>query len=306
MCNDHDDCHGVPDGICEPNGFCSMPAERCESGRAYAEYSGALSGTCVEPSGTSGVLDETMGVSTVPSLPGSESGMPVSPDLGGGTSTGDPETSSSSSSSSTGPEIVDATPCGSGEEIVLTEFDELPGGGDWDEMVLGSADLVLQGSSGQITVGLPISQNRWWWMLNNFAAPSRGAIMLEVVNPPSAASLGQLWIGVGNVPTYYLYLKAGELRSNEELAPDVFDDLYAEPYDPVAHRWIQIRYDAPMATLELEVSADGVTWEHFDTLETPELDFEDVQLQVGGGVGGGKDFTGDVTKFDNVRICDNG
>lgn len=46
-CTDSSEC--TVGGICQPDGFCSFPNTNCESGQAYGDASGGLSGTCVPP-----------------------------------------------------------------------------------------------------------------------------------------------------------------------------------------------------------------------------------------------------------------
>jgi len=52
-CATNSDCTGYDgQGACEPNGRCSFPDSRCESGRRYGAQSGDQSNECVGPSST--------------------------------------------------------------------------------------------------------------------------------------------------------------------------------------------------------------------------------------------------------------
>lgn len=51
VCAQDDACRGdVGPGMCQPDGYCSFPAEDCESGQRYGAHSGARANMCVEPS----------------------------------------------------------------------------------------------------------------------------------------------------------------------------------------------------------------------------------------------------------------
>jgi hypothetical protein len=102
-CQDVEQCDGIDQGLCEPNGFCSTPDEDCSSGRAYAPHSGKLSGRCVDDDaagdqdgtgdgpgdgpgdGTSDAPSETTSGAADASGTddSSTSGPPTSPDVGG-------------------------------------------------------------------------------------------------------------------------------------------------------------------------------------------------------------------------------
>lgn len=49
LCESDQQCADGSEGVCQPNGLCSFPADDCPSGQRYGQHSGPLSGECVEP-----------------------------------------------------------------------------------------------------------------------------------------------------------------------------------------------------------------------------------------------------------------
>lgn len=96
-CQSDVQCMAAGPGVCQPDGYCSFPADDCPSGQRYGEHSGSRSGQCVDAGGddvggthgegstsTSGVTGEA----TTPVLTSSE---PTTADA----TTGEPVTASS-------------------------------------------------------------------------------------------------------------------------------------------------------------------------------------------------------------------
>lgn len=61
-CKDDDECStAAMQGTCEPSGYCSFPADDCDSGRRYGAHApAALAGTCVPLDDTTGVIDPSV------------------------------------------------------------------------------------------------------------------------------------------------------------------------------------------------------------------------------------------------------
>lgn len=59
-CTSSDECvSSGPQGICQPNGYCSFPTLACVSGQQYGSQSGPLSGTCVPMDAVGGGSEDT-------------------------------------------------------------------------------------------------------------------------------------------------------------------------------------------------------------------------------------------------------
>ena len=89
------------EGICQPSGFCSFPADDCDSGQRFGDF-GPMAGECVpfDDATSSGAATTTATSGpTDPTLGGSTSGVGDS-DTGIGDSTGsvDPDTGGEDSS----------------------------------------------------------------------------------------------------------------------------------------------------------------------------------------------------------------
>lgn len=79
--------------------------------------------------------------------------------------------------------------------------------------------------------------------------------------------------------------------------PDV---LAAETYDPVMHRWWQMR--ARAGTLTFEVSADGIAWAPFATTSTP-VYFDDAYVELSAGTYQMESMAVGEARFDDLFDC---
>ncbi len=74
-CHDASDCtSAATDGTCELTGYCSFPADDCDSGRRYGEHAPAdLAGACVPTDDDTGTVDPTLASDPVTTVGGETS-----------------------------------------------------------------------------------------------------------------------------------------------------------------------------------------------------------------------------------------
>jgi len=314
LCGTHDDCSGLLEGACEPDGFCSESAERCESGRAYADHSGSLSGQCIdESSGSTGEAmtstgargDTTSGSSGQGSgdtLGAVDSGSegPGGSSSDGGTSSGGDEPSSSGAE--TGGTVMG--PCGSGTVVHQNDFED---GGLSDRVWLpfqqGMTELVVEDGIAKISVG-PNGGNTTFWVDSKFPAPTVGSFAFEVIQAPPDGMTGFLWISIESSDIQlYLEYNPSTVAAVQGNAPNLTTE-YEEPLDLDAQRHGRVAWDLEQPSVVVEVSPDGSSWGVLHEFAVEQYDLSTTWLSVGGGLVGNDSYEGTAAAFDNLLVCE--
>lgn len=310
-CETDVNCAGLLDGACEPDGFCSEASDDCESGRAYAEHSGPLSGVCIDvPEGSSGEVAGSTGEERGSSTSGAsgsgdtlgvgDSGTSEA-DSAGTTSDEEMSASTSSTSAETGRE---AGPCGAGTIVYENDFEnEGPSDQDWTYLGQGMSELVVDNGIAIVSVE-PSGGNTIAWVESSFELPTAGSFAFEAVQPPPEGQTGFLWIAITTEDLQlYLEYRPTILAAASGLAP-MLQTEYEEPLDRDAHRHGRLRWNLDESAVTLEVSPDGSTWSVFHELDTENYDLSTMSVTVGGGLIGNDEFSGVAVAFDNLLVCE--
>lgn len=108
VCEDASECNAASGtGMCQPDGHCSFPDDRCPSGQRYGEHSGGVAGECVPPLDDTSASDAATSASPGETMPSDSGGsgpattLPVdasatADDTSSSTTTSDDDDSSSS------------------------------------------------------------------------------------------------------------------------------------------------------------------------------------------------------------------
>ncbi len=317
-CQTDANCEGLAGGACESNGFCSVPADDCPSGRRYADHSGVVSGACVDTSGSTGVSGTSTGAPDLSTTSGP--GDPTGTTESGGTlslaESGDADTGTTagltqgttgfgtSTGATGGPP---ATPCGDGTVVYLEEFvfGELPPD-IWTTDSAGAGAADVRFDRGELTVSVQTTgSSGLWWAEASLPVPDRGAFVFEMIEPPPEGSNGVAWVVADAGPREaYLEYRVGTVVAVRRVSADALEVVDSMPYDPQAHRWARVVYDKEAQTIEAQLADAAFDWQPFYSFDTTDYDFDGLFMGIGGGALGGETFEGDVFTIDNLVICD--
>lgn len=289
-CESDQACAGLRDGQCEPSGYCSVPDPDCEgSGRRYAPYSGELAEQCV------GV--EQAETETGTTAPGTTTGPPT-PDDGGTTEPSDPSTEGSDSTGIEPPRVA----CG-GLLLIDEPFDALP----LDEVlwdVYNTAGVALNVIDGELRLTAVDANNAYTGLYTGLPLPqlgSGGAELLAV--PPSEVGAEAFVVLADDVSAYGFSVNGGLLHTFFDGVE--FIDRSATKHDPIAHRWLRLRFDQFRRELRWEVSPDGFDW----TVIDEEYEFDEgfsfflSQIELGAGVWDGPVSADPLGSFGHAFVC---
>ncbi len=237
-CQLDDECG--PGGTCQAIGHCSFPDDACASGQRFGDNAGSLSGDCVV------VDDATAGGDTTSSTGGAPSPEPTTA-APSTTSAVDGSDTVAADGSSTGAIVP---PC---SQTYLEPFDGDALDPDW----IVSDDTLVSVADGAVTLTVPATAGVEYVLIralgNSGVDLREGWVRAEISAVPNELrKQGTLtvWPDEGQ----FLWLAEGGIRP---IAPDVEIDGLGD-WDPVAHRWLQIRGTA--GDLVFEYSADARTW----------------------------------------------
>jgi hypothetical protein len=321
LCSDDASCGGA-DGRCEGSGYCSFPDPKCDSGRAYGEFSGALSGQCVPagdetggeassttsnpgPSSASSASATTSAPST--SLTTSDDGSTSSPISATADATSEGTSGSSGDASSTGADPTlglcdeEATP------VVEEGFSSLPlSARVWAAYEDGAVEVSAPGGVLHVGVDLPQadSPDAYFGAYALADIPASGSAGLEIHLIPDAADDADIVIGIEDA-SRLLMLDVFYARIYALIRePDgTYTQLSLVEFDPIAHRWIRVSWDAEVGAVAFETSPDRATWSTFHELDVVDFDFSDARLLFYGGAWNGPLEVDPVVAFDSVFMC---
>lgn len=227
-------------------------------------------------------------------------------------STGEGQTSISDSTgsdadgSTSGPPVgSDEGPTGPGgficgaaileETFAVSGLEESP---DWTTG--GSGNVSSQAVGGVLEIDI---DGGFWTAEALVQVPEVGAIGLELVEAPLDPP-GLVWIGLmESGHEVYIDVYEGSLRASFRNPGDsgytIADDL---PYDPGAHRFLRLRYDAAQPTAMTQTSPDGVTWNDFAALDVTMMDISNAQVGMGAALSGGA-AASPATVVDDILLC---
>lgn len=240
-------------GICQSNGRCSFPDDTCDSGQRFGDHAGPASGECVVVEAATEAATETATATTSPS------GTTTSPTTSDGedSTTTVVDDTDTEESSTTGPPLPACS------RTYVDHFDGEAIADDW--FLTGDPTLVAVGG-GAVTMTIS-------------ATPGIEYVQL-VLQAPSGLDLRDGWVRaeISAIPAElrkqgtltlttdegsYLWLAESGIRPTapEEMLPGLGD------WDPVAHRWLQIRGSA--GELVFEFSEDAITWNEASRISAP-------------------------------------
>lgn len=313
QCQVDADCAGAG-GMCEAIGYCSFPDSACASGQKYGEHSGSLSNECVVDGGTetspgSGGTSGPAGTTspsgtTAASDDTTASTIAVSASSGTGATTGEATGSTGGDAGSTGD--TGGTGLCVGMALGEETFEAIPmAGAGWEPYAGGSAVASVQDEVLHVGVDMPdpSSPESYWGMHTEGAIPESGSVGFEVVSaaPSDVPVEVYLWLGDG-ASIYYFVVTEGELRSSA-IESGIITASETAPYDPDAHRWLRLTFDAPSELIDFETSVDGEDWILFDSVGATALDFGIAWSELGAGAWQGPLVDQSVAAFDNAFFC---
>ncbi|MCX4241011.1 hypothetical protein [Paraliomyxa miuraensis] len=279
-------CEGLPDGQCEPSGYCSVPDEECDSGRRYSPHSGGLSGVCV------GAIDTSTGPTTTSAEGGTstQDGTTTDPDSSAdGTSTGDP-----------GPPRVACD----GLLLVDDPFDALPlDPARWE--IYETIGLALDVMGGELRLTATDANNAYTGIQSQVPLPPRGFGGAELVAVPPVDVTGEAYVVLTNdVAEYGFTIHGGMLHT-------FFDHIgvvhrIVIPHDPMEHRWLRLRFDQRRPGIYWEASPDGFDWAILDEEHALEAEFSlrEAKIELGAGVWDGPVDADPLGSFGHAFVCE--
>ncbi|MEX1366674.1 MAG: hypothetical protein AB1Z98_26345 [Nannocystaceae bacterium] len=293
-CSDDSGCAGLSDGVCEPDGFCSVPDDECNSGRRYAPASGELSDRCVPGADSTGTThgdgdSDSTGLPSPDDVTGVDdaeaTGQPTADDSTGG---GFPVTCE-------------------GELVLFDDFD-----GDsvdrsrWAPYANGrSIDLGLWDGALWAAVDAPDEGVGAYAGIGRVAAsPAVGEAGAELLVVPEAKLPGEVYVTlIGEQATYGFDVASEELATFEHT--DDYSVRVVEPFDPQAHRWVRMAFDEQAGTLQWQVSPDGFDWTTIDSETELATGWSpsSTSLEIGGGLWTGPYAADPLFLVDNAFVC---
>lgn len=178
----------------------------------------------------------------------------------------------------------------SGEPLYLWETN------DW-----GGASVSQ--SNGELVIGLPnggASESGAYLISKYYYDFRKDAASIEVPSAtnPATSSWAYLSVGPSDADYVEIYQAGGLLYFGYEVGND-YTKLESMPYDPVAHRYWQLRDDGQI--VNFETSPDGSAWSVQAQVLTANLfplDF--VRVVIGGGADSGQTGPGEA-RFDHLN-----
>ena len=315
-CQSDEQCMAASPGECQPDGYCSFPADDCPSGQRYGAHSGPNAGQCVDASGddvtgTHGTgstsTSDAPGEATNPVLTTSEpataddtTGQPVT-----ATGTASSEASSGEASSSEGTTGEPLDP----DLVLWLELERAPDGEVLDSSSFMSHGACMapecpEGALGALGQGVHLDG-----IDDVIAVPSAPqletldgltvAVWIRLDEPPMThwAVLNKP-VGIGIDNSWELYFSAASHRLRFAVTNGGIDyDVELPDPFPLA-QWVHLAgtWDGDVITLWV----DG---EPIDSIDAPAIEFDDQPVLVGadddhdGGLSG--HYLGGV---DDVRV----
>lgn len=247
LCEQSDQCGDS--GICQPAGRCSFPDGTCDSGQRYGDHSGLVSGECV-------VVETMTEAATATTSPPDPTTVPMTSDdgestttVGGGESTTEVDgTTDTEGSSTTGP------PPPACSRTYVDSFDGNAVGEGW--WITGDpASVAVEGGAVTMTISATPGVEYVQLILQIASGLDLrdGWVRVEIsAVPVELRKQGTLTISTEDGS--YLWLAESGIRPS---APEAMLPGLGE-WDPVAHRWLQMRGSA--GELIFEFSEDAITW----------------------------------------------
>jgi len=159
----------------------------------------------------------------------------------------------------------------------------------------------IEETNGQLVVRLGANTTDDWAAVVGYQTHdlTNDRVFVEVVQVPNAAQSGQgaIHLGLPGVSYLSFEIQYGQLAFAIVTSgvPTTYDTL---AYDPVLHRWWQIRGQGGM--LYFEVSSDGIGWQVAHARPTTE-DLSRVYVNLTGGVNGVAEPSPGEVHFDNFN-----
>lgn len=280
-------CAGLPDGRCEPSGYCSVPDQECDSGHRYAPHSGGLSEQCVEAgaTGTGSTTAVSSSDETTLELDGTTV-SPPDPDLGG------------SSETDTGPPVMQCP----GTLLIDEPFDEFPPHPSWWNLY-ENAGLEPSVIDGELYLEAVEAISAYTGIETAIALPAVGFATVELSTAPSSDAPAQAYLVIGADFYYGFFVEQDTLYTFEEGADSL--DRTINPYDPVEHRWLRLLFDADQRTLTWETSPDGIEWKQLDAEDQLDdaFDLTTAAIDLGAGVWDGPYSADPLATFEQALLC---
>jgi len=157
--------------------------------------------------------------------------------------------------------------CG-GPLAVTDNFDDGAKAPTWQSFVDDPA-LTLAETGGElvVTLGDSLPSPEYAGYIQSRTTDLRGTrVFVEVTRVPTGVGEAAFAMIGGPAENIDISTRSGYLFADQRVA-GVSGALMSMPYDPIAHRWWQIREDA--GTVYFETSPDGVTFTPFATTPTP-------------------------------------
>ncbi len=252
-------------GTCQAIGHCSFPDPDCSSGQRFGDNAGSLSGDCVVPQdGTSTTNPAPVDTSTTTEASGGEM------ETGAGVEDTGIATDSGTEDTDTSPQPL----CPGG---FFDTFDGNALSDQWRQIGEGP-DAVVEGGN----VSLYATEGDPAYVLIDALGGegvdlSTGWVRAEILAVPDfGTAQGTLTLVDLPTDTPYLWLfEGGGLGASDP----VDGGQSVGTFDPVAHRWLQLRGDD--GDLVYETSPDGQTWTQVHRAEAVDLSSTLVRLTAG-------------------------
>jgi hypothetical protein len=198
-----------------------------------------------------------------------------------------------------GPDATSSTPC-SGPTTLTDNFDDGVAGPDWNPFTFPG--MTAAESGGELVLTLPAvttSSNYGGYDSKRYFDLRDSRMFVEVTQTTSPAGHAQTYFGCydfNNANSAEIVFENGELVATLNLAGN-FMTIGNVAYDPVAHRWWQIRES--QGTLYFEASSDGITYTAIAAVPTPSF-VSAVGISLTVGTYQNETATG-TARFDNLN-----
>jgi hypothetical protein len=299
-CESDESCAGLPEGMCEANGHCSVPDEECVSGRRYAPHSGELSNRCVgevetgtgSTQGSEGTLGDGEPTSAADTTP--------TPDGDGSTSMSEPDTTSGD------PTVVEppVMPC-ERQTIVDEPFDTLPLDPQaWQ--IFNNPGIAVNVIDGELRLVASEATLTYSSIGTAFGLPSAGSVVVELLAVPDPNLLAEAYLVLTELDVSYGFrVSEGKLELFYE---EAFESLPVATldHDPIEHRWLRLSFEQDSDFLAWESSPDAVGWQYLADIELDTgFDVPDATIHIGASALGNEEITADpLAVFGHAFVCE--
>lgn len=288
VCEGDESCAGLPGGQCEANGYCSAPDPDCPAGRRYAAHAGALSGHCVG--------DEATGPGTTATSATDD----ASTSIDGG------ETSPSSGSDSTGSDPTGEPtldPCEGQLPVVSEPFTALPIDVRWWS-VFNDAGMAVNVLGDELRLSAIEADGAYADLGTAFPLPSSGSGGVDLSIAPPVDAMAEAYLELSALDSAYGFRVSG--GDVVIFRVDAFSSspLAMMPYDPQAHRWLRLVFDAPTELVAWETAPALGQWERLYEAELDAgFDVEESRIAFGAGVWSGPLTAEPLAAFGHAFVC---